>query len=305
MIEILGIHKWFHRGTPQEVHALQGLDLVLEPGDFVTIIGSNGAGKSTLLSCIAGTIAEDAGTIRFHGTDVTSWPEWRRARLIGRVFQDPLRGTCAGGTVAQNLALALRRGERRGLGPGVRRAERELFRERLAALGLGLEHRLHDRVGLLSGGQRQALTMVMATLRTPDLLLLDEHTAALDPKTAAQILELTERTVFSQKITTLMVTHNLAHAIALGNRLVMMHRGRILFDSYGPDKARLRVGDLLQRFHEADAVLNDRMLLTEASSPSTGEGYRPAGHGCPPATNHREGHGPAGSCGHPSQEKNP
>lgn len=266
MIELLGLHKWFHRGTPQEVHALRGVDLTLAPGDFVTVIGSNGAGKSTLLSCVAGTLAVDEGRIRFHGTDVTAWPEWRRAQAIGRVFQDPMRGTCAGGTVAQNLALALRRGQRRGLGPGVRRAELDLFRERLAALGLGLEHRLHDRVGLLSGGQRQALTMVMATLRPPELLLLDEHTAALDPKTAAQILAITERTVAAQGITTLMVTHNLAQAIALGNRLVMMHQGRIVLHLAGPEKARLTVADLLARFHDADAAVSDRMVLGEAGA---------------------------------------
>ncbi|MDI3492160.1 MAG: putative tryptophan/tyrosine transport system ATP-binding protein [Desulfomicrobiaceae bacterium] len=261
MISIRGIQKWFHRGTPQEVHALRGVDLEVAPGDFITIIGSNGAGKSTMLSCIAGALGIDAGSIHFHDTDVTSWPEYRRAGLVARVFQDPLRGTFGGGTIAQNLALALRRGAPRGLRPGVRRHELAFFQERLATLGLGLEHRLHDRVALLSGGQRQALTMVMATLRRPELLLLDEHTAALDPKTAAHILELTERTVAEHGITTLMVTHNMAHAIALGNRLVMMHHGRIVLETRGAEKAALTVTALLDRFHDLNAA-SDRMILS-------------------------------------------
>lgn len=260
MITICGIQKWFHRGSPQEVHALQGVNLTVAPGDFITIIGSNGAGKSTMLSCVAGALSLDAGTIHFHDTDVTFWPEYRRAQLVGRVFQDPLRGTFGGGTIAQNLALALRRGESRGLRPGVRRQELAFFQERLASLGLGLEHRLHDRVALLSGGQRQALTMVMATLRRPELLLLDEHTAALDPKTAAHILELTERTVAEQGITTLMVTHNMAHAIALGNRLIMMHQGRVVLEVQGQEKASLTVSSLLERFHDRNAT-SDRMIL--------------------------------------------
>jgi putative ABC transport system ATP-binding protein len=261
VIALHAIHKWFHRGTPQEVHALQALSLTLSPGDFTTVIGSNGAGKSTLLACVAGSLPLDSGSIHFHGTDVTAWPEHRRARHVGRVFQDPLRGTFAGGTIAQNLALARRRGMPRGLRPGVRPDELELFREHLTPLGLGLESRLHDRVGLLSGGQRQALTLVMATLRQPDLLLLDEHTAALDPKTATLILELTQHIVTTHKITTLMVTHNLAHALTFGSRLIMMHRGQIVLDVQGEAKTHLTIPELLERFQSLDG-LSDRHLFS-------------------------------------------
>ena len=262
MIRATGLNKYFHRGSVNEVHSIRDLSIDIEQGDFITIIGSNGAGKSTFLSCLAGTHALDSGAITVGGTDVTRWPEHRRARFIGRVFQDPLMGTCAGGSIAQNMALALRRGQRRGLSRGVKPADRELFRERLKVLGLGLEDRLQDRAGLLSGGQRQALTMVMATLVRPELLLLDEHTAALDPKTAAQILALTENIVTAGGLTTLMVTHNMQQALALGNRLIMMHRGRIIFDVRGQDKAALTVEDLLQKFHsQEDAEISDRMLL--------------------------------------------
>ena len=262
MIRATGLNKYFHRGSVNEVHSIRDLSIDIEQGDFITIIGSNGAGKSTFLSCLSGTHALDSGAIAVDGTDVTRWPEHRRARFIGRVFQDPLMGTCAGGSIAQNMALALKRGQRRGLSRGVKPADLELFRERLRVLGLGLENRLQDRAGLLSGGQRQALTMVMATLVRPELLLLDEHTAALDPKTAAQILELTENIVTAGGLTTLMVTHNMHQALSLGNRLIMMHRGRIILDVRGAEKAGLTVEDLLHKFHsQEDAEVSDRMLL--------------------------------------------
>jgi putative ABC transport system ATP-binding protein len=262
MIAVRDMNKYFHRGSVNEVHSIRDLSIDIGQGDFITIIGSNGAGKSTFLSCLAGTHGLDSGSITVDGDDVTRWPEHKRARFIGRVFQDPLMGTCAGGSIAQNMALALKRGQRRGLGRGVKPSDRDLFRERLRVLGLGLENRLKDRAGLLSGGQRQALTMVMATLVRPKLLLLDEHTAALDPKTAAQILELTENIVTENSLTTLMVTHNMHQALSLGNRLVMMHRGRIIFDVRGEEKARLGVEDLLEKFHgQEDADISDRMLL--------------------------------------------
>ncbi len=262
MIAARDMNKYFHRGSVNEVHSIRDLSIDIEQGDFITIIGSNGAGKSTFLSCLSGTHGLDSGSITVDGINVTRWPEHKRARFIGRVFQDPLMGTCAGGSIAQNMALALKRGQRRGLGRGVKPSDRELFREHLRVLGLGLENRLQDRAGLLSGGQRQALTMVMATLVRPKLLLLDEHTAALDPKTAAQILELTENIVTGSDLTTLMVTHNMHQALSLGNRLVMMHRGRIIFDVRGEEKARLGVEDLLEKFHgQEDADISDRMLL--------------------------------------------
>lgn len=262
MIRVQAINKYFHRGSVNEVHSLRDLSIDIEQGDFITIIGSNGAGKSTFLSCLAGTHALDSGSITMAGTDVTRWPEHKRARFIGRVFQDPLMGTCASGSIAQNMALAQKRGQRRGLSRGVKTADREAFREHLRVLGLGLEDRLQDRAGLLSGGQRQALTMVMATLVRPELLLLDEHTAALDPKTAGQILELTRSIVTEHGLTTLMVTHNMHQALALGNRLIMMHRGRIIFDVRGQEKEELTVEVLLDKFQsQADAEVSDRMLL--------------------------------------------
>lgn len=262
MICLRGINKYFHRGSVNEVHGIRDLSVDIAQGDFITIIGSNGAGKSTLLSCLAGTHRLDSGSLTMEGTDVTDWPEYKRARFIGRVFQDPLMGTCASGTIAQNMALALKRGQRRGLTRGVKTTDRALFRERLAVLGLGLEDRLSDRAGLLSGGQRQALTMVMATLVRPKLLLLDEHTAALDPKTAAQILELTRNMVTSLGLTTLMVTHNMHQALSLGNRLIMMHRGQIILDVRDVDKGALTVESLLDKFHSLqDADISDRMLL--------------------------------------------
>ncbi|GAB1409538.1 ABC transporter ATP-binding protein [Desulfovibrionales bacterium] len=262
MITIQHISKFFHRGSVNEIHAIRDLSLHIHHGDFITIIGSNGAGKSTFLSCLAGTHTPDNGQILLHNTDITQWPEHRRAAYIGRVFQDPLKGTFGGGTIVQNLALAKKRGQTRGLGRGVRNQDLPFFREQLALLGLGLENRLHDRVALLSGGQRQALTMIMATMVRPELLLLDEHTAALDPKTAAQILELTRTLVSTHSLTTLMVTHNMQQALDLGNRLIMMHRGTVIFDVAGEEKKALTVDALLHRFHcQGEIELSDRMLL--------------------------------------------
>jgi putative ABC transport system ATP-binding protein len=263
MVRLEGMTKCFNRGGVNAVTALDRIDLHIRPGDFVSVIGSNGAGKSSLLSCVAGTYAVDAGRIWLAGQDVTDWPEYRRAGSIGRVFQDPLVGTCASLSIEQNLALALRRGRGRGLAIGVRRRDRQHFREQLAIIGLGLEERLKSRVGLLSGGQRQALTMVMATLVEPEVLLLDEHTAALDPKTAAQMLDLTRRIVETRGLTTLMVTHNMAQALACGNRLMMLHRGRIILDVAGAEKQGLGVDDLLERFYssQGEAFASDRALL--------------------------------------------
>lgn len=263
MLELKNITQYFHRDSVNEVLALRDIALEVRRGDFICIIGSNGAGKSTLLNCLAGCFFPDQGGIFLDQRDITAWPEFKRAQLIGRVFQDPLLGTCASMSIEQNLALALRRGKRRGLGRGVRRADRELFREKLTLLDLGLEERLQDTVGLLSGGQRQALTMVMATLVRPEILLLDEHTAALDPKTAQQILELTERLVDGMALTTLMVTHNMHQALRMGNRLIMMHRGEIILDISGEEKSRLQVDDLLARFYalKQDAFSSDKMLL--------------------------------------------
>lgn len=263
MIEIHSLSKYFHRGSVNEVLALSGIDLKVRAGDFITLVGSNGAGKSTLLNCIAGSYPVDGGRIHIDDIDVTGWPEHRRAALISRVFQDPLLGTCGSLSIEQNLALASRRGQRHGLGWGVRRRDRELFRERLSLLGLGLENRLRDQVGMLSGGQRQALTLLMATLVRPAVLLLDEHTAALDPKTALQVLELTEKLVGELQLTTLMVTHNMRQALQLGNRLVMMHAGRVILDVSGAEKEAMRVEDLLERFYSVrgEAFDSDRMLL--------------------------------------------
>ncbi len=263
MIHLENISKRFHRGGVNEVVALDRIDLHIEPGDFVSIIGSNGAGKSSLLSCLAGTHPIDAGRVRLGGRDVTTWPEYRRAEFIGRIFQDPLVGTCAALSIEQNLSLAIRRGRGRRLAIGVKKRDRRHFREQLEVLELGLEDRLKSRVGLLSGGQRQALTMIMATLIEPEVLLLDEHTAALDPKTAAQILDLTRRIVEARALTTLMVTHNMAQALSFGNRLIMLHRGRIILDVAGAEKAGLTVDDLLARFYhsQGEAFASDRALL--------------------------------------------
>jgi putative ABC transport system ATP-binding protein len=263
MITADGIIKFFHRGSINEVLALDGIDLGINTGDFITVIGSNGAGKSTLLNCLAGTYGLDGGRLLMEGADISPWPEHKRARFIGRVFQDPLLGTCANGSIAQNLSLAIKRGQRRGLGWGVKPSYRKRFEEKLSVLGLGLEKRLEDRVGLLSGGQRQALTMLMATIVRPELLLLDEHTAALDPKTAHEILELTRTIVEKNSLTTLMVTHNMNQALDLGNRLVMLHRGRIILDVTGADKEKLTVKELLSRFYDAqgEELASDRILM--------------------------------------------
>ena len=263
MLTLKGIRKTFNPGTVNEKVALAGIDLHLAPGDFVTVIGGNGAGKSTMLNSIAGVFPVDSGTITLDGTDVTRLSEPARARFLGRVFQDPMRGTATDMQIDENLALAARRGDRRGLAWGITREEREQYRDALATLGLGLETRLSDKVGLLSGGQRQALTLLMATLKKPDLLLLDEHTAALDPKTAAKVLQLTDEIVNEHKLTTLMVTHNMHDAIRMGNRLIMMSDGRIIYDVSGEEKANLHRADLMAKFEEAsgEELANDRMLL--------------------------------------------
>jgi len=263
MLALEHVTKRFHKGSVSEVLALDDLCLDVAAGDFITVIGSNGAGKSTTLGCVAGAFQPDQGRITLAGDDITAWPEHRRARHIGRVFQDPLMGTAASLTIEENLALADRRGRSRRLSRGVKGRNRERYRELLARIGLGLEDRLKDKVGLLSGGQRQSLTMLMATMVRPDILLLDEHTAALDPKTAAQVLELTEGIVRTQGLTTLMVTHNMHQALRLGNRLIMMHQGRVVLDITGEEKSRFSVQDLLERFYtvKGEAFTSDKMLL--------------------------------------------
>lgn len=263
MINVSGMVKAFNRGDVNEVTALNGVNLEVKEGDFITIIGSNGAGKSTFLNALAGSFSIDSGSITLDGTDITKWAEHKRAALIGRVFQDPLLGTCSGATIEQNMAMANRRGMPRRLTMGVKKKDREYFQEKLSVLKLGLEDRLKSLTGLLSGGQRQALTMLMATLVRPRLLLLDEHTAALDPKTASMVLDLTDEIVSSQGLTTLMVTHNMNQAIAMGNRLIMFHRGQIVLDITGEEKRNLKVDDLLLRFSKlrGEDSVSDRMLL--------------------------------------------
>ena len=263
MLVLRHVSKTFNRGTATEKRALHPCDLTVERGDFVTIIGGNGAGKSTLLNIIAGMFLPDGGTVTLDGRDVTLLSEPQRARYLGRVFQDPMRGTAADMQISENLAMAYRRGKRRTLAWGVTRDERAMFRERLAGLGLGLEDRLADKVGLLSGGQRQALTLLMATLQKPDLLLLDEPTAALDPSTASKVLGLIRTIVGEQGLTTFMVTHNMSDALSMGNRLIMMWEGRIIYDVRGAEKDALSVEDLLRKFEEVSgsALDNDRMLL--------------------------------------------
>ena len=236
MLTITNVRKTFNKGTINEKKALNGINLHLESGDFVTIIGGNGAGKSTMLNMIAGVYPIDSGKIVIDGINISREPEHRRAKYIGRVFQDPMRGTAANMEIQENLAMALRRGKIRGLGWGIRNNEKDYYRTALAQLDLGLQTRMTSKVGLLSGGQRQALTLLMATLQKPKLLLLDEHTAALDPKTARKVLELTEKIVNEQELTALMVTHNMKDAIQIGNRLIMMHEGRIIYDVSGEDK---------------------------------------------------------------------
>ncbi len=264
MLKIDNIYKTFNAGTVNEKTALNGVSLTLNDGDFVTVIGGNGAGKSTLLNAIAGVWAVDEGTISIGGQDVTHLAEHKRAKYIGRVFQDPMKGTAATMQIEENLALAARRGKSRTLRPGITRAERAQYVERLKMLDLGLENRLTSRVGLLSGGQRQALTLLMATLNKPDLLLLDEHTAALDPKTAAKVLEITDRIVEENHQTTLMITHNMKDAIDHGNRLIMMYDGQIIVDVSGHDKRELTVEDLMNLFTKRSGTLfaNDRAVLS-------------------------------------------
>lgn len=263
MLEIKDVHKTFNPGTINEKKALSGVNLTLNDGDFVTVIGGNGAGKSTLLNMITGVYPVDKGSIILDGTDITKLPEHKRAKLLGRVFQDPMTGTSAGMQIDENLAIAARRGKLRSLLPGVTKKEREEFKVLLKKLDLGLENRLSSKVGLLSGGQRQAVTLLMASMQNPKLLLLDEHTAALDPQTAAKVLSLTEEIVSEAKITTLMITHNMKDAIRLGNRLIMMNNGQIIYDISGEEKKNLKVSDLMELFAKASSgeFANDRMLL--------------------------------------------
>ena len=263
MLKITNLQKTFNPGTVNAKTALNGLNLHLNDGDFVTVIGGNGAGKSTMLNAIAGVWKPDFGTIEIDGVDVTNMPEHKRAAFLGRVFQDPMKGTAPDMEIAENLAIAARRGTKRRLVRGVRKEERQRYRELLATLELGLEDRLSGKVGLLSGGQRQAVTLLMATLNRPKLLLLDEHTAALDPKTAAKVLQLTDQIVQKNKLTTLMITHNMKDAIAHGNRLIMMHEGKIIVDVSGEEKKNLTVEQLLNLFTQASGgAVNDRMVLS-------------------------------------------
>ncbi|HEY2018060.1 MAG TPA: ATP-binding cassette domain-containing protein [Bryobacteraceae bacterium] len=250
MLEVQKIRKTFNPGTPNEVRSLQGVDLKLDEGSFVIIIGTNGSGKSTLLNAVAGTFRVDSGAIRLGGQDVTDWPEHRRARMIGRVFQNPFSGTAPNLSIAENLAMAARRGLGRGLKWALNGKLRVQMQETVRSLGMGLESRLDNIIGSLSGGQRQALTLLMATWLKPELLLLDEHTAALDPKSADQVILLSDRIIQRDRLTTLMVTHSMHQAVNLGDRLIMMHRGQILHDFKGAEKRRLRVNDLLGRFEE-------------------------------------------------------
>ena len=264
MLDINHIAKTFNPGTITEKTALVDVDLHLNEGDFVTVIGGNGAGKSTMLNAVAGVFQVDKGSIKIGGVDVTGLPEYKRAKYLGRVFQDPMTGTAATMNIEENMALAMRRGEKRGLRWGISAMERDMYREQLRTLGLGLEDRMTSKVGLLSGGQRQALTLLMATLRTPKLLLLDEHTAALDPKTAAKVLELSAKIIAEQKLTAMMITHNMKDAIAMGNRLIMMNEGRIVVDVSGEEKKRLTRADLMGLFEKAAGkeLTGDRLLLS-------------------------------------------
>lgn len=264
MLEVKNIYKTFNPGTVNEKKALSGVDLTLADGDFVTVIGGNGAGKSTLLNMISGVYSVDSGSIVVDGIDITGMPEHKRAKYFGRVFQDPMTGTAATMEIAENLALAARRGKRRTLRFGVTSKEKEQYRELLKSLDLGLEDRLTSKVGLLSGGQRQAITLLMATLQQPKLLLLDEHTAALDPKTSAKVLALTQKIISENKLTAMMVTHNMNDAITYGNRLIMMHEGRIILDISGEEKKQLTVEILLHKFEEVSGseFANDRALLS-------------------------------------------
>lgn len=265
MIELHNLFITFNRGTAIENPVLRGLSLTVAEGEFISVIGSNGAGKSTLLNAISGEVAIDSGEICIQGKEVSRLAGWQRANLVARVFQDPMSGTCEALTIEENMALAYRRGQSRGLGFALNRQVRELFREKLALLGLGLENRLTDQMGRLSGGQRQAVSLLMASLQPSSILLLDEHTAALDPKTANKVLEITREIIDEQKLTALMVTHNMKDAISTGNRLIMMHEGRIIYDVCGEEKKNLKVADLLRKFEEASGMelANDRMLLAK------------------------------------------
>ncbi|MDQ0362946.1 ABC transporter ATP-binding protein [Breznakia pachnodae] len=265
MLKIKGVSKTFNMGTVNEKKALNKIDLQLEEGDFVTVIGGNGAGKSTILNMIAGVYPIDCGYIYIEDENISLYPEYKRSKLIGRVFQDPMMGTAADMEIQENLAMANRRGFGRGLKWGIKGNEKEMFKEKLRKLELGLEDRMSSKVGLLSGGQRQALTLLMATLQKPKLLLLDEHTAALDPKTAKKVLQITKEIVEADQLTTLMVTHNMKDAITYGNRLIMFHEGEIIFDIRGEEKSKLKVSDLLQMFENAvgEEMDNDTLLLSK------------------------------------------
>lgn len=265
MLEIKNIYKTFNPGTINQKVALNNLNLKLNDGDFVTVIGGNGAGKSTMLNAISGVWKPDAGQILIDSVDVTKMPEHKRARFLGRVFQDPMLGTAPDMSIQENMALAYRRGKRRGLGWGISEKEKSFFKEELSRLDLGLEDRITSKVGLLSGGQRQAVTLLMATLKSPRLLLLDEHTAALDPKTAAKVLELSQKIIAENHLTALMVTHNMKDAIHYGNRLIMMNEGHVIFDVSGEEKKNLTVEDLIAKFSTAsgEEFANDRALLSK------------------------------------------
>ena len=264
MLKLTDVRKTFNPGTINAKKALQGVDLHLHPGDFVTIIGGNGAGKSTTLNAVAGVFPIDSGSIVIDGVDVTALPEHKRAQFLGRVFQDPMTGTAATMEIQENLAIAARRGQHRTLRWGITAKEKKYFRELLSALELGLEDRMTAKVGLLSGGQRQALTLLMASLRQPKILLLDEHTAALDPKTAAKVLEISDKLIAENNLTAMMVTHNMKDAIAHGNRLIMMHDGRVIFDVSGEEKKALTVEALVAKFSQTSGqeFASDRALLS-------------------------------------------
>jgi putative tryptophan/tyrosine transport system ATP-binding protein len=262
VLEIQSIRKTFHAGTPNEVRALQGVDLTLDEGSFTVVIGTNGSGKSTLLNAVAGTFIVDEGNLRIGGTDVTNWPEHRRASLVGRVFQNPFSGTAPSLTIAENLALAARRGLSRGLGLALRSRFRSEMRDSIRTLNMGLEDRIDNPIGTLSGGQRQALTLLMATWRKPQILLLDEHTAALDPKSADQVIALSDRIIARDRLTSLMVTHSMQQAAGFGDRIVMMHRGKVIHDLRDKEKKRVRAAELLERFEE----LRRSELLDESAA---------------------------------------
>lgn len=263
VLAIQNLQQTFERGTINENHVLKGINLTMNKGDFITIIGGNGAGKSTLLNSIAGTIPTETGKIMLNGTDITRQSVTKRAKDISRVFQDPKMGTAVRLTVEENLALAMKRGHSRGFSMGVKQKQKEFFKEKLATLHLGLEARLNAEIGLLSGGQRQAITLLMATLQRPELILLDEHTAALDPKTSATVMDLTERLITEEKLTAFMVTHDMKDAIRYGNRLIMLHQGKIVVDIAGKKKSQLTVPDLMTLFHQnsGENLKDDQLLL--------------------------------------------